>query len=76
MKIPELHEDRVYALRQWRAVHNLLHSKEQQLSFYRERIREMVDKMALVSEDEVNALYAENEKLTNYIGELENENKD
>lgn len=72
MKIPDLHEDRAYALKQWRAVHTLLDCKEQQLSFYRKRIREMVDKMALVGEDEVNALYAENERLTNYIEELEN----
>lgn len=75
MKIPKLHEDREAAERQWRAVHNLLHCKEQQLSFYRQRIKELEGKMALISEDEVNALYAENERLTNYIEELENKLK-
>lgn len=72
MKIPKLHEDRVYALKQWRAVHNLLHCKEQQLSFCRQRIVELEDKLYLASRYEVNALYAENERLTNYIEELEN----
>lgn len=75
MKIPELHEERKYAILQWRAVHNLLHSKEQQLSFYRQRIKEVEDKLSLASRDEVNALYDENERLTNYIEELENKLK-
>lgn len=75
MKIPKLHEDREAAERQWRAVHNLLHSKEQQLSFYRQRIKEVEDKLSLTSREEVNALYAENERLTNYIEQLENKLK-
>lgn len=75
MKIPELHEDRQYALKQWRAVHNLIHCKEQAISFYNKKIKELEEQLALVSKDEVDALYAENERLTEYIEELENKLK-
>lgn len=69
---PELHEERKYAILQWRAVHNLLHCKEQQLSLYRERVEKLEYKLALFNDNELDSLYAENERLTNYIEELEN----
>lgn len=75
MKIPDLHEDRQYALKQWRAAHNIIHCKEQMISFYNKKIKELEEQLALVSKEEVDALYAENERLTEYIEYLENKLK-
>lgn len=67
MKIPELHEDRQLALKQWRAAHTLIWCKEQENSHLRKRIAELEKELKMVDKSEMDALYSENERLTNLL---------
>ena len=67
MKLPDLHEDRQYAEKQWRAAHSLIHSQEQQLSHYRKRVQELEKELKLVDKTEIDALYLTIERLTDEL---------
>lgn len=70
MKLPELHEDRIYAEKQWRAARNLIYSQEQQISFYRKRIAELEKELKLLDKTEVDSLRSLIEVLTDELEEL------
>jgi hypothetical protein len=71
MKLPDLHEDRQYAERQWRAARNLIYSQEQQLSHYRKRVAELEKELKLLDKSEVDSLRSLIEVLTNQLEEKE-----
>ena len=67
MKTPKLHEDREAAERQWRAAHTIIWCKEQENSNLRKKITELEKELKLVDKNEIDALYSENERLTNLL---------
>jgi polyhydroxyalkanoate synthesis regulator phasin len=67
MKLPDLHEDRQCAEKQWRAARTLIYSQEQQLSHSRKRIQELEKELALIDKTEIDALYSTIERLTNEL---------
>ena len=71
MKLPNLHEDRQYAEKQWRAARNLIYSQEQQLSYYRKRVQELEKELKLVDKSEMNSLRSLIEVLTNQLEDKE-----
>lgn len=70
MKKTALSEVRSLSLVQWNAIHTICNSQEQQMSIYRQRIKELEDKLSLVDQSEIEALYERNQQLTNMIEEL------
>lgn len=67
MQIPELHEDRKYALKQWRAAWNIIDCKEKQITSLQGKVKSLEIELAKCSKTEIDALYAENERLTNLL---------
>lgn len=67
MNIPKLHEDREIAERQWRALHSILQSKEKQNSLLRQKVHDLEKQLLMVDRQEIEALYSENERLTNLL---------
>ncbi|MNG00789.1 hypothetical protein D3C85_693480 [compost metagenome] len=70
--IPELNKSRHFALIQWRALNEVCRAQEERLKVYQNKIKELEKKLAKTSQSEIDALYAENERLTNLLLELEN----
>lgn len=67
MEIPKLHEDRKMAEKQWRAIHTLIWCKEQENSHLRKRVEQLEKELKMVDKSEIDALYSENERLTNLL---------
>lgn len=70
MDIPKLHEDREMAERQWRALHTILRSKEKQNSVLRQKVHDLEKQLLMVDRQEIEALYSENERLTNLLEDI------
>lgn len=69
--IPELNENRKFALIQWRALNEVCKAQEERLKTYQKKIKELEKELAKTSQSEIDALYAENERLTNLLENLE-----
>lgn len=69
MDIPNLHEDRDMAERQWRALHSILWRKDQENSLLRQKVHDLEKQLLMVDRQEIEALYSENGGLTNLLEE-------
>lgn len=67
MKKTPLSEDRKAALLQWNAVHTIINSLEQRLSFSNRALSEAQAQIRLVDRSEINALYERIEQLTDLL---------
>lgn len=69
MKYTPLNDDRLLATRQYRALYSLCCSQEEQLSNMRKQVASLRNSLKLVDRAELDALYSENERLTNLLEE-------
>lgn len=67
MEKTPLHEDRKAALLQWNAVHTIINSLEQRLSFANRALSEAQANLKLVDKAEIDALYERIEQLTELL---------
>lgn len=71
MKKTALHEDRVAAIVQWNAMFTLVNSLERRLSITQDVLDKAEAALRLVDRAEIDALYEENERLTNLLERID-----
>lgn len=69
LKKTELHQDRKSAEKQWNSLCAIITSLENRLSSATRRISELEKELKSVDRQEIDALYSENERLTNLLEE-------
>ena len=62
-----LHKERKWAEKQYNALFRLANSQEERLSLAYTRIKELEKELLLVDRAQIDALYSENERLTNLL---------
>ncbi len=71
MKKTALHEDRAAAIVQWNAMYTLVNSLERRLSITQDKLYQAKLVLELVDRTEIDALYEENQRLTNILERMD-----